>query len=119
MGGTPYFVTLDEAVHIVKQHPLTLGKENLALDDAHGRILAMDLASKVDDPAFDNSAMDGFAMRFEDTTTPPNTLKITGLSQAGMDVEFSNVESGCAYRIMTGAPMPNGADSILQIELCE
>jgi molybdopterin molybdotransferase len=119
MAEVPYFVTLDEAVHIVKQYPLALDNENLALDDAHGRILARDLASKVNDPAFDNSAMDGFAMRFEDTTSPPTTLKITGLSQAGMDIKSSNVESGCAYRIMTGAPMPNGADSILQIELCD
>ena len=119
MGEVPYFVTLDEAVSIAKQYPLSLAVENLPLDDAHGRILATDLASKVDDPAFDNSAMDGFAMRFEDTTNPPNTLKISGLSQAGMDIKTSNVESGCAYRIMTGAPMPNGADSILQIELCE
>jgi len=119
MGEVPYFITLDEAVNIVKQYPLSLMAENISLDDAHGRILATDLASKVDDPAFDNSAMDGFAMRFEDTITPPTTLKITGLSQAGMGVEKSNVEPGCAYRIMTGAPMPNGADSILQIELCE
>ncbi len=119
MGEVPYFITLDEAVNIVKQYPLSLMAENISLDDAHCRILATDLASKVDDPAFDNSAMDGFAMHFEDTITPPTTLKITGLSQAGMDVEKSNVESGCAYRIMTGAPMPNGADSILQIELCD
>ena len=64
MGETPYFLTLEEARHIVKQYPLSLGNENLTLDDAHGRILAIDLASKVDDPAFNNSAMDGFAMRF-------------------------------------------------------
>ena len=119
MGEVPYFVPLDEAVTITKQYPLSLAVENLPLDDAHGRILATDLASKVDDPVFDNSAMDGFAMRFEDTINPPSTLRITGLSQAGMDVGSSNVEAGCAYRIMTGAPMPNGADSILQIELCE
>ena len=119
MGEVPYFVSLDEAVRIAKQTPLTLDNETLSLDDAHGRILATDLISKVDDPAFDNSAMDGFAMRFEDTLNPPSILKITGVSQAGSDVESSNVEAGCAYRIMTGAPIPKGADSILQIELCE
>lgn len=119
MGEVPYFVTLNEAVAIAKQHPLQITTENVSLDDAHGRILATDLTSKVNDPAFDNSAMDGFAMRHSDTLTPPSTLKISGLSQAGMDVESSNVASGCAYRIMTGAPMPNGADSILQIELCQ
>ena len=119
MGEVPYFVSLDEAVRIAKQTPLVLGDETLSLDDAYGRILATDLISKVDDPAFDNSAMDGFTMRFEDTLNAPSTLKITGLSQAGSDIETSNVEAGCAYRIMTGAPIPNGADSILQIELCE
>ncbi len=119
MGEVPYFVSLDEAVRIAKQTPLTLANETLSLDDAHGRILATDLVSKVDDPAFDNSAMDGFAMRFEDTLNPPSILKITGVSQAGSDIESSNVEVGCAYRIMTGAPIPKGADSILQIELCE
>ena len=119
MGEVPYFVSLDEAGRIAKQTPLALDNETLSLDDAHGRILATDLISKVDDPAFDNSAMDGFAMRFEDTLNPPSILKITGLSQAGSDIESSNVEVGSAYRIMTGAPIPKGADSILQIELCE
>ena len=82
MGETPYFVELDEALEICKKTPLQIVTERVSLDKSHGRILAVDLPSKVNDPPFDNSAMDGFAMRYEDTVDAPSTLKIIGTIQA-------------------------------------
>ena len=58
MGDTPYFVTLDEALDICKKTTLKNSVDIVHLDNAHNRILAEDLPSLVDDPPFDNSAMD-------------------------------------------------------------
>ena len=117
MGETPYFVELDEALEICKKTQLQIVTERVSLDKSHGRVLAVDLPSKVNDPPFDNSAMDGFAMRYEDTVEAPSTLKIIGTIQAAGQEDNIFVGKGEAVRIMTGAPIPNGADSILQIEL--
>ena len=117
MEGLPYFVQLEEALDICFQRPISVGVETLPIDECHGRILASDLTSKVDDPPFDNSAMDGFAVRYEDTLSPPTTLKIIGTIQAAGQEDNIEVTKGQAVRIMTGAPMPKGADSILQVEL--
>ena len=117
MGETPYFVEIDEALEICKKTTIHNVVERVDLDDAHNRILAVDLPSLVDDPPFDNSAMDGFAMRYEDTIESPSSLKIIGTIQAAGQEEKIEVKSGEAVRIMTGAPIPKGADSILQIEL--
>ena len=117
MEGLPYFVQLEEALDICFQRPIAVGVETLPIDECHGRILASDLTSKVDDPPFDNSAMDGFAVRYEDTLSPPTTLEIIGTIQAAGQEDDIEVAKGQAVRIMTGAPMPKGADSILQVEL--
>ena len=117
MGETPYFVELERALDICKKTTIQTITERVNIDDSHGRILAVDLPSKVNDPPFDNSAMDGFAMRHEDTLEPPSTLQIIGTIQASGQEESTTVEKGQAVRIMTGAPIPKGADSILQVEL--
>ena len=117
MRETPYFIQLEEALDICKKTELTTGFERLSLDECHNRILALDLESKVDDPPFDNSAMDGYAMRYEDTLDAPSKLKVIGTIQAAGQEDNIVVGKGEAVRIMTGAPMPKGADSILQIEL--
>ena len=74
----PYFVEVDEARRIAAEalSVLPLPAPVEVLSDAHGRILATDLHSLVDDPPFDNSAMDGFAMRESDVPTVPTTLPI-------------------------------------------
>jgi molybdopterin molybdotransferase len=117
MSDFPYFVTVDEALEICKKTTLQTTVERVDLDSCHNRILAIDLPSLVDDPPFDNSAMDGFAMRYEDTIDSPSELEIIGTIQAAGQEDNLVVEEGQAVRIMTGAPMPKGADSILQIEL--
>ena len=71
MSDFPYFVTVDEALEICKKTTLQTTVERVDLDNGHNRILAVDLPSLVDDPPFDNSAMDGFAMRYEDTVVSP------------------------------------------------
>ena len=85
------------------------------LDDAAGRVLATNLASKVDDPRFDNSAMDGWAVRAADCEAEGTTLSIVGTSKAGGEAP-PEVSSGEACRIMTGAPVPEGADAIVMVE---
>jgi molybdopterin molybdotransferase len=115
----PYFIDIESAVAIATKTLLSVGVEDVPLDEAHGRILADDLCSKVDDPPFDNSAMDGFAFIHEDSLQPPNTLKIVQTIQAGERETTQPLKRGQASRIMTGGPIPPGADSILPIERCE
>ena len=85
------------------------------LDDAAGRVLATNLASKVDDPRFDNSAMDGWAVRAADCKAEDTSLSIVGTSKAGGEAP-PQIGSGEACRIMTGAPVPKGADAIVMVE---
>lgn len=118
---TPYFISVVEALEIAYQTPLPITSEVVELAQADNRLLASDLISPIDDPPFDNSAMDGWAVQYQDTTSAreeaPVKLEIIGTVQAA---ETSTpppvVGAGQAMRIMTGAPMPEGADSIIQIE---
>ncbi len=117
MGELPYFIEVAQALEICKKTTLQTTVERVSLDQSHNRILAVDLPSLVDDPPFDNSAMDGFAMRYEDTVDVPAKLEIIGTIQAAGQEDNIIIEKGQAVRIMTGAPIPKGADSILQVEL--
>lgn len=118
MREVPYFLPLEEAISLSLEHKLSCLVEHVSLDNAHQRILAEDLHSMVNDPPFDNSAMDGFAVRHEDTQHAPSTLKIVATSQAAAGNPDLSLVSGQAVRIMTGAPLPNGADAIIPIEAC-
>ena len=118
MSETPYFISLEEAINIAQSAPIKADTEFVSLDEAHGRILGSDLPSKVNDPPFDNSAMDGFAVRFEDTKEALTTLTIVATTQAAASNESITISSGEAVRIMTGAPLPQGADAIIPIEAC-
>ena len=118
MKEVPYFLPLQKAVSLALNHKIAVSTENVGIDDAHQRILATDLSSKVNDPPFDNSAMDGFAVQFQDTKTAPSTLEIVATSQAAAGDENLTLSSGQAIRIMTGAPLPKGADAIVPIEAC-
>ena len=118
MSKTPYYISLEEAINVANKYPLNIETELVSLDEAHGRILATDLTSKVSDPPFDNSAMDGFAVRFEDTNTAPTTLSVVATSQAAASEDSISISHGEAVQIMTGAPLPKGADAIIPIEAC-
>ena len=108
-------VSLDEAIQISLTEPLSRRTEKLPIEEARGRITAVPLLSKVDDPRFDNSAMDGFAVRESDCEKKGTRLEIVGTSQAG-GASPPEIGSGHACRIMTGAPLPTGADAIVMVE---
>ncbi len=92
--------------------------ERLDLYDAHGRVLAEDVVSKMTQPPFDASAMDGYALRGADVVNPCQELTIIGQSAAGQGFD-GRVEKGQTVRIFTGAPMPQGADTVLLQEDAE
>ena len=114
-----YFLTLEAANQRCAMVDIPTTIETIPLNDAYGRILATDLVSNVDDPPFDNSSMDGFAVRYQDTINAsfqnPINLKIIGTVNTGKP-SSQKVGIGEATSIMTGAPMPNGADAIVIIE---
>ena len=113
----PYFISLDEAVNICNEYQIKLCTETISISNALSRVLANSVIAQVDDPGFDNSSMDGFAVLHADTVKAPAKLTIVGVSNAGTQ-EQPRIEKGEALRIMTGGPMPSGADSIIPIELC-
>jgi molybdopterin molybdotransferase len=117
-SGTPYFIPLEEAVEIALKRRLSPDSEEISIDKAFHRTLSEPLSALTNDPPFDNSAMDGFAVKYSESKNPPNNFKISNTIEAGNKFDNSII-SGEAARIMTGAPIPKGADSIIPIEACE
>ena len=96
----------------VKRQAPPVAEEEQPLQEAMGRILAAPLKAHCSQPACDLSAMDGFAVRAEDVRAPPVSLHVLGESRAGMP--FSGVLGAReAVRISTGAPLPEGADTVI------
>ena len=97
----------------------TLEKEFISLDKSVGRILAEDILAKRDLPLFDNSSMDGFALRASDLTqagsSTPITLAVVDDIPAGK-MPTKHLRAGESARIMTGAPLPPGADTVVPVE---
>jgi molybdopterin molybdotransferase len=109
-------ISVAEAIRIVKEQTGALSPEKLALEDALGRFLAEDIIADTDLPPFDRSQMDGYALNASDVQTVPARLRIIGESAAGRGWH-QKLKTGEAVRIMTGAPVPIGADSVQQVEL--
>src|SRR6185503_7820783 len=109
-------ISVAEAIEIVRQQTGRLSTERVALEQVLGRVLAEDVVADTDLPPFDRSQMDGYAVRAEDVKTAPARLRIVGESAAGRGWHHELAE-GQAVRIMTGAPVPTGADSVQQVEL--
>lgn len=109
-------ISVAEAIQIVRQQTQMLAHEQLELQYALGRVLAQDIVADSDLPPFDRSQMDGYAVRAEDVKSAPARLRIAGESAAGRGWH-NQLEEGQAVRIMTGAPVPAGADSVQQVEL--
>jgi molybdopterin molybdotransferase len=86
--------------------------ESVGLFDASGRVLAEPVGARLTQPPFDNSAMDGYALRAEDISEIGKRLRVIGESAAGRRFA-GTVGRGEAVRIFTGAPMPDGADAVL------
>ena len=113
----PYFVSLNEAISLCQETHIELNSEIIPISESINRIVSTDIRAIVNDPGFDSSAMDGFAVIHSDTTSPPSKLSIIGSLMAG-SADNHQLSSGQAIRIMTGAPIPQGADSIIPIEAC-
>ena len=112
-------ITVDEALERILSYVDVLEPEEKPLLEALGQVLAEDVSSGFDIPPLDNTAMDGYAVRAEDTrgASPdsPVQLRVTGELAAGYVFEGA-VAAGATVRIMTGAPVPAGADAIVPFE---
>lgn len=109
-------IPISQAIQIVLQHTPKLASEEVALPEAAHRILAEDIIADTDLPPFDRAQMDGYAVRAADVAKTPAQLKIVGESAAGAGWHHE-MNAGEAVRIMTGAPLPVGADAVQQVEL--
>ena len=109
-------ISVAEAINIVIYNTSSLPKEMVALENSLGRILAEDIVADTDLPPFDRAQMDGHAVRAADVANAPTRLRIVGESAAGAGWH-NELKAGEAVRIMTGAPVPSGADAVQQIEL--
>lgn len=103
---------VDEALRLLLADKMPSGHENVALHQAGNRVLATSIFASFNQPPFDASAMDGYAIRFADAEQLPVTLKVIGESAAGKGFE-GTLKSGEAVRIFTGAPLPAGADTVV------
>ncbi len=119
MRGFARRSTVDEAVAWVDAQATALESEAVALPEAPGRSLAADIVAPIDVPGFDRSAMDGYAVRGEETVGAgdynPLALVVVGESLPGRPYQ-GTVSQGEAVRIMTGAPLPAGADAVVPAE---
>ena len=103
---------VEEAKSLILANISKLGSESINIAEAHGRVLAEDLASRITQPQNSVSAMDGYAVKAEDLENVPVTLRMIGESAAGQSFT-GNLGTGETVRIFTGATLPNGADSIV------
>src|SRR5437660_11825009 len=109
-------ITVADAIRIVIKQTRCLPTEQISLARTLSRILAEDISADSDLPPFDRSQMDGYAVRAADVASAPARLRIVGESAAGRGWH-QEMHTGQAVRIMTGAPVPAGADSVQQVEL--
>jgi molybdenum cofactor synthesis domain-containing protein len=109
-------ISISEAIKIIERETRTLPPESIDLSNAVRRVLAEDIVADSDLPPFDRSQMDGYAVKAADTLKSPVNLKIVGESAAGAGWH-EKLKKGQAVRIMTGAPVPDGADAVQKIEV--
>jgi molybdopterin molybdotransferase len=112
-------IKVDEALDKILSHIYSLGFEKVSLLDALGRVIAEDIYAHRDIPPLDNSAMDGYALKFEDVqkASPDHPVRLEVIEDlpAGF-ISKKKLERGKSIRIMTGAPIPKGADAVIPVE---
>ncbi len=112
-------ISIEEALGIILDHVEVLASRRTGLEDCLGRMLGEDIRAREDIPPFTNSAMDGFAVRAGDTGSAspgsPRSFRVLEDLRAG-EVTGTAVGEGEAIRIMTGAPLPAGADAVVMVE---
>ena len=119
MSQSTHMIGVEEALAFILKHFEPLEPETIYILDALDRVLAEDILSDVAIPPFDNSSMDGYAVRAEDIAwagpETPVTLRVVADIPAGTVADVP-LGPGEAARIMTGAPLPHGADAVVPVE---
>jgi molybdopterin molybdotransferase len=116
--ASPGLLTVEQAIEKILMQAIAVEQvETVNILDALNRVLAEDLHSGINVPGYDNSAMDGYAVRSEDCQTAGVELPVTQRIPAGQ-VGIA-LQAGSAARIFTGAPVPEGADAVVMQEMCE
>jgi molybdopterin molybdotransferase len=122
MKGFAERADVEEVDGFLAAHTRALDPEPVAVETCAGRVLARDVAAEVAVPGFPRSAMDGYAVRGEDTfgasAYDPIALRLVGQALPGAPFA-GRVGAGEAVRVMTGAPVPDGADAVAMAEVCE
>lgn len=112
-------IEMDDAIRIVMENTQIIDKTRVELDDVLGRVLSEDVHSDIDMPPFDKALMDGYALQGADIASAsqntPVILDVIEEIPAGT-VPQKRVERGQASQIMTGAPVPEGADTVIMVE---
>jgi molybdopterin molybdotransferase len=112
-------LSVEEALQKILHEVNVLEAESVPILESLGQVLAEDIKSDINVPPLDNSAMDGYAVRSQDTKgaseKTPRVLRVIDIVLAG-SISRQEVVPGTAVRIMTGAPIPRGADSVVQFE---
>ena len=118
-GWSSAMISVNEALALILEDVQPLAPRATSLEDACGLVLAADVAAALNLPPFDNSAMDGFAVRCADLASAsevsPILLREAGEARAG-DPPTTLPTGPCCFRIMTGAPVPRGADAVVMRE---
>lgn len=109
------FISLEKAVEILNSNTKALQIEEVSLINAVNKILAEDVYSKINNPPFDKSAMDGYAIICDDTLNSKSRFKVIDKVYAG-EVSKHEVTNNTAIKIMTGAPIPKGANCVIKQE---
>ena len=116
--ASPGLISVEQAVEKILAQAVPVQQvEQVDILEALNRVLAEDLHSTIDVPGYDNSAMDGYAVRSEDCLSSGRSLPVTQRIPAGQ--VGTALEPGTAARIFTGAPVPEGADAIVMQEMCQ
>ncbi|WP_293789216.1 gephyrin-like molybdotransferase Glp [uncultured Pedobacter sp.] len=105
-------ISVKEAKHLISQNIITLNPISVDLANASGHVLAANVYAKYDIPAFNQSSMDGYALKFEDHA---QELRLIGEMAAGTTTKII-IQNGETSRIFTGAPLPTGADTVVMQE---
>jgi molybdopterin molybdotransferase len=109
------YLSVTNAQACILESVKLLAAESVELERSLGRVLAEDVRANRDQPPYDVSAMDGYALRSSDLANIPATLEVIEDIKAG-DLPAKTVQAGQCARIMTGAPVPQGADAVIRVE---
>ncbi len=113
-------MSADDALSFLIEASLTSGQtEAVSLDDSVGRILAKDIHSTINVPGFDNSAMDGYTIALDDDHVSKTNLSFNVVDRITAGSTGNKLEMGYAARIFTGAPIPEGANTVIMQEECQ